>query len=261
MTDSHPAVTLLGSGGATPYLDRVNPSVAVETRVGTLLFDAGAGVSLRLAQAGIPVQGVDAICLTHLHADHCVELPLIILASFLEGRTNPIAIPGPLGTRGYVDKVLGDLFSYIPTLIANITGVKNLYYVDEYEEGPVATGTSLQLSCTSVDHGVPSLAYRVDVDGWSVVISGDTAPCDAIVRIAVDADLLIHECPFPPEMGDAPGHTTPNDVGIIASRARVRRLVLTHLFQETVGKEDAILAAVRSHFSGDCIIGQDLMKV
>lgn len=261
MPETHPTVTLLGSGGATPYVNRVNPAVAIQADGGTLVVDAGAGVSLRLAQARIPTREIDAICLTHVHADHCVELPLILLGSFLEGRTAPMFIAGPRGTRAHVDTVLGGLFDYIPPLIANVTGVTDLLRVEEYDEGEVSTGTPLKLSCTSVQHGVPSIAYRLDVGEWSLVVSGDTEPCDTLVELAARADVLIHECPFPPHMGEVPGHTTPGDVGLIAARAQVHKLVLTHLFVETVGKEGEILAAVREHFAGECVLGEDLMQV
>ena len=254
-------VTLLGSGGATPYAGRINPSVLLQTQDHTILCDVGAGVSLRLSEAGVDPAKIDAICFTHFHADHCVEFPLLLLAIFLEGRETPLAIVGPPGTEKTTSLLVEQLFPYVPELINAITGTSHLYEIEETEGGEVGFSKDrCRVACASVQHGVPALGFSCVTPSGKVAISGDTEPCESLVALATGADLLVQECPFPPEMGQTPGHTTPFDVGRVAAEAGVEQVVLTHLFAETKGHEDAILAEIAKTYDGSCVVGQDLMR-
>lgn len=253
-------VTILGSGGATPYAERANPSVLVEAHEQRVLVDVGAGISQRLSQAGVSADQIDALCFTHFHADHCVEFPLLLLAIFLEGREEPLPIIGPSGTSETLSMLIDRLFSYVPDLIEAITGVSRLYEIKEGVTGEVLSLDGCAVSCADVQHGVPAFGYSFESNSAKVAISGDTEPCPSLVTLASEADLLVQECPFPPEMGQTPGHTTPLDAGVIAAEARVKQVVLSHLFAETKGHEDAILAEVAKGYAGPCAIGQDLMS-
>lgn len=261
MTMTTPELVLLGTGGATPYAQRVNPSAVITDTDSTFLFDAGSGVCHRLAQAGIPIQAVDIVCLSHLHADHCVELPLFILSSFVAGRKEALRIVGPAGTRAHLELQMNSLYSYIAGLVTAVTDEPPCYEITELLSGTVAVTDRWQLSCAPVQHGVPTVAYRLDTADGSITISGDTEPCEELVQLAMNTDVLVHECPFPPEMGNVPGHTSPLDVGRIAKRAMVKSLVLTHLFEETVGREADMVADIRKNFSGACIVGEDLRRI
>ena len=255
-------VILLGTGGATPYASRVNPSVAIVIDDHIILFDAGSGTTQRLVQAGLSSSNIDFICLSHLHADHCLEIPLLILDSYLKGREKPITISGPAGTCDYIKAVMDSLYSYINQLIIGVTGQSPQLNIMELQGGNVASTTyGAVITCLPVVHGVPALAYKIESNQRRVVISGDTEKCDALAEFSKNADILIHECPFPPSMGHSPGHTTAKEVGEIAHQAAARLVVLTHLFEETVGQEDALVSDVKQTFNGEVVVGRDLMRL
>mgnify|MGYP002621446917 CR=1 FL=1 len=256
-----PELILLGTGGATPYANRANATAAVVTQDGNVLFDAGSGVCQRLDQAGIDAATVDIICLSHLHADHCLELPLLILSSFLAGRKHAIKVIGPQGTQRLYDTLMGDIFNYIPGLVSGVTGRRPVVDVTEWSPGETYQHGSLIIRSAPALHTVPALAYRLEIHGRAIAYSGDTEYSDDVIELARDVDVLVHECPFPVEMGQVPGHTTANEVGLVASAANAGMVVLTHLFAETLGHEDEMLAAVRERFSGQVLLGVDLTRL
>lgn len=251
---------LLGSGGATPYARRTTPMVFVETVERKFLFDCGSGATLRIAQSGINCGHIDAVFLTHFHADHCVDLPIVILTSYLAGRKQPLEIYGPVGTVNFIESFFYNIFSYIPHLIGNVTDVKFEMNVREIKPGEVLNFSDCAINIGEAKHGENSICYRVTTASESIAISGDTEPCDSVIEISKDASLLIHECPFPESFGPTPGHTTPSQLGEIARKARVHTVVLTHLFEECVGNEEAMTMDVKKSFGGQVVIGEDLTK-
>lgn len=250
---------LLGSGGATPYSARGNASAVAMDEQGAVLFDCGSGSMRALDELGIQLRDVDTICITHFHADHCLELPLLLLGVFIDGREEPIAIFGPEGIDDFLAKIFSGLFPYIPTLVRNITGSDPKYTVGEVDRGLVQERLGAQIMCAPANHGIPAVGYRYDGRDFSAVVSGDTAYSDSIIELAAGANILVHECPFPPSMGSTPGHTTPSEVGRVASSAGVDRVVLTHLFAETLGHEEEMVVDVRKAFDGVVVVGQDAM--
>ena len=92
-------VTLLGTGTPFPNAERFGSAILVEAGGERLLFDCGRGVVIRLSEAGVPVQGVDALFLTHLHSDHTVGIPDLWLTGWFLGRDHPLRLWGPPGTR------------------------------------------------------------------------------------------------------------------------------------------------------------------
>jgi ribonuclease BN (tRNA processing enzyme) len=116
-----------------------------------------------------------------------------------------------------------------------------------------------------VEHGKdPAIAYRIESERGVVVISGDTRPSKSVVQLAEDADLLLHECSFPDDMLETArmtNHSTPSEVGEIANQARVRKLVLTHLFPVWNGRENEIVTSVKRSFNGEVIVGHDFLEI
>ena len=142
-------------------------------------------------------------------------------------------------------------------------------------EGIVMKDDRAIVTCAEVPHPpVPhAFAYRFDCVDRSIVISGDTAPSDAIVTLARGADVLVHEALYVPKAPGEPGsalrkhimdsHSPAEDVGRIAQAAGVKTLVLSHLVP---GEADAVtdkqwLAAARTHFTGRIVVGHDLMEL
>jgi len=254
-------VILLGTGAAVPDELRRAPSQVIEVNGQHLLFDCGGGTGHSLAKIKISPAEINHFFLTHHHIDHCVEFPSLVLASYLKGRTDKINLYGPIGTTKFNSILFDDLFTYVKGLVAS-KGANLTIDVVETENGIVMEGDGFSVTCAPVVHGkIPTLAYRIESEGRSVVISGDTAPCDSLIELAHGADVLIHECAFPDEKGEHPAHTIPYQLGDIAAKAKVKKVALTHLFPICNGKEEGMVESVKKSFTGDVVSGEDFMEI
>ena len=283
-------ITLLGTGTPTNPT-RFQSSVVVEIGDDVLLFDAGRGTVHQMYQAGIAVQRVNPVFITHHHFDHINDLFDVIISTAMQGRTEPLQIFGPAGTHRIVQALLeqvyaadirfrleedravrqaGGSWGEQPQAISHITGR------DVGAELVVATD-NWRVTADFVQHGTfPNapdfqwrcLGYRIESAGRVVTISGDTVPCDGVVRLAQDADLLIQCCHMPQSAVNNPVMqyladdviASSTQAGIIAAAANVKRMVLTHL-SATIhqGNFDEILADVRQSYAGEVLLGEDLL--
>jgi ribonuclease BN (tRNA processing enzyme) len=277
-TPESTVVVLLGTG--TPYPDPAaqGPAIAVTVGPRLFLFDAGPGVVRQMRAAGLAVRGgpVTAAFLSHLHSDHTLGLPDVILSSWVMGRHAPLPLVGPPGTRAMVDHILAAWAVDIDVRTNGLEQEDPAGYrvaVTETEGGFVYDSAGVQITAIPVDHGslTHAFGFRVVTPDRTIVISGDTRPTEAIVQAARGADLLIHEVyagsRLKPE--DRPGgeawpaymrsfHTSDRELGALAARAGPRLLVLNHIIR--MGASDAdILAGVRKGgFTGAVVIGHDL---
>ncbi len=271
-------VVLLGTGMPYPDPEAQGPATAVVVGPRVLLFDAGPGVMRQLAAAGLPVRGepVTAAFLTHLHSDHTLGLPDLILTSWVMGRTAPLRLIGPPGTRAMAAHLIE---AWREDILVRTRGLEHAapggYQVDvrETRGGVVYDSAGIRVTAIPVPHGSwPwAFAYRVDGPGKTVVISGDTRPSEALVRAARGADVLIHEvypesrvAPEPRQGGgDWPRylrsfHTSDRELGRLARRIRPGLLVLYHIVRMGATDEE-ILAAIRAGgYRGRTVIGRDL---
>ncbi len=271
-------VILLGTGMPVPNPLAQGPATAVTFGGRIFLFDAGAGVMRQMAAAGLPTRAgpVTATFLTHLHSDHTLGLPDLILTSWVMGRRAPLALVGPPGTRRMADLILEawseDVRIRTEGLERGIPGGERVA-VRETAGGVVYDSAGVRITAIPVPHGgwAHAFGYRVETPGKTVVISGDTAPSEALERAARGADVLVHE--VYPEVRLAPEprpggedwprymrafHTSDREVGALAARAGVRRLVLHHVVRMG-GTDDELLAGVRAGgFGGPVVVGRDL---
>gem|GEM_PF-100885 len=254
-------VTIVGSGGATPYQARTTAMLVVDAAGARALIDCGSGASHRIAEAGIAASSIDALFFTHFHADHCIDFPVFVMTSYLAGRRAPLRIYGPSGVGRFVDLMLKELFPYISKLVSALTEVPFEVIVEELAPEAEVVLEGLHVKAGAAKHSVPSLCYRFDTATESVAVSGDTEATSTVVALAKDCRLLIHECPFPVHMGRIPDHTQASEVGVIANEACAGAVLLTHLFEEVVGHEQEMIEAVRAAFAGQIVIAEDLMTL
>jgi ribonuclease Z len=267
-------VTLLGTGSPVLSLTRFGPSILVEAGDQTLVFDAGRGAAQRLDQLGVAFGRINALFLTHLHSDHVVGLPDLWLSGWiLDRRTVPWELIGPSGTAAMAEHLARafafDLDIRIREGRQDPAGAR--LAARDVRPGVVYERGGVKVTAFLVDHGMvaPAFGYRVDYDGRTVVLSGDTRRLAALIDVARGADLLVHEVVLAPvDVGpSAPyyrafaHHTTPEQAADVFARARPRLAVYSHIVIFGGVDESDILARTRRGYGGPVLLGQDLMSV
>jgi ribonuclease BN (tRNA processing enzyme) len=213
-------LTVIGCSGSFPGPDSPASCYLLEAEGFRLVIDMGNG-ALGVLQRHAELFGIDAICVSHLHADHCVDLISYWVAREYApgGPRPPIPVYGPPGTAARVAG-LGDQDE--PAIRARF-GVRDLD-TRSHEIGP------FRVSTEHMNHPVETFGFRVEHAGWTVAYSADTGETDALVRLARGADVLLSEASFQGGQDNPPNlHLTGRQAGEYAARAGVGQLVLTHL--------------------------------
>jgi ribonuclease BN (tRNA processing enzyme) len=255
--ERHMHITVLGSGTAVPSKDRASPSLAVWVRHEPVVLDLGPGALRQMARAGIHHETLRHIFFTHLHPDHTADLVHFLFATrspdVLPQRA-PVSMAGASGFKAFIvrlQEAWGDWLT-LPDGLLTIDEIAPSERLERKYDGFTVT-------TSPVVHTPQSLAYRLgDREGASVVYSGDTGYCEALVDLSVDADLLVLEASFP-EGHDVAGHLSPVDAGRVAMEAGVERLVLTHFYPQVLATD--IEAQCRRFFKGELILARDLMDI
>lgn len=269
-------VTLLGTGSPMPSPDRAGPATLVSAAGEHYLVDAGRGVLMRLAAAGLGAPNLSAVLLTHLHSDHITDLSDVITTRWIMTFTpSPLTIVGPVGTRSVVDHLLASLAPDVSYRIAHHADLEHAPPVDviEIADGPVDLPGAVGVRCAPTDHRPvePSIGFRFDHDGHSVVVAGDTVPCEGLDRLCAGADALVHTVirkdviaglPFQRIRDTLDYHSSPEEAGATAQRAGVGTLVLTHYVPPIPpGGEDEWRSLAATAFAGRIELGDDLHRV
>ena len=223
MTDAappSPAVTFVGTGEAC---DPTLPNTSLLYRGGrVILIDCGYSVPAALWRLIDDPNMIDAIYISHLHADHSFGLPGLLLWMRQGGRERPLTIIGGPGLEPWLGRLLelGYPGSFTPSKCFPIEPVV-AEPAKQTRLGP------LTLRTAPSDHSVRNLALRIEERGLACCYSGDGAPTDETAALFADADLLVHEC-----WADRPGlnsHAHVEQVLELARAARVARLCLLHI--------------------------------
>ena len=248
----------LGTSGAIPSPARDTTSIVFSVPEGALLIDCGGSPAARLRLAGVDPLALAHVLITHLHPDHAYGLPALVQSLILLGHAAPLTVlarPEHLGPL----RALLALFGVLER-----RGMFPLrFQALDLAEGARALALGpLTVSTSPVEHGaMPNVAVRVDPHrGRSVVYSSDTAPSEAVVRLARGADTLIHEATFPArDLGRFGTHSTAEEAGEVAARAGVRRLILAHIEADYHDEVDALAAEARTRFGGEVEIARELV--
>ena len=213
-------VTVVGCAGSFPGPDSPASCYLLEAEGFRLVLDLGNG-ALGALQRHTELFGVDAICVSHLHADHCVDLGAYWVARqyTADGPQPAIPVYGPRGTAERVAGFGGE----------SIAAVQARFAFHDLAPGPVEIGP-FRVTADHVNHPVETFGFRVEHGGWRLAYSADTGESDALVRLARDADLLLCEASFPAGPDIRPDlHLTARQAAAHAARAGAGQLVLTHL--------------------------------
>lgn len=272
---------LLGTaGGPTPRGFRKAPANVVVVNGDAYVFDAGNGVAEQLACAGVPFSALRAVFITHNHSDHNADVGTMLLVGW-SGISSPVEVVGPPPLAESMEQFLGMQRYDIETRVEDEgrTHLRDLIEVHEVSEGGVVyKDENVTVTAGLVEHPPvsPALGYRIDTPDRSIAFSGDTRPCEGLVELARDVDVLVHEVMHIPSL-DAivrghtgstilkhlvDSHTSTEDVGKVATAAGARTLVLSHFVPsgDTVSAE-TWRSEVAANFDGELVLGEDLMRL
>lgn len=247
---------ILGSGTGVPSVRRASPAYLLRLPGRCLLLDCGPGALRQLAAAGVTIDRLDYILLSHLHPDHTVDLPAYLFALKYAGlppRATPCRLVGRTGLAEFIRRLRAAWGRWIEPEPGQVEVV-------EAEPGGVQlpSGEPFSLHCAEPEHTPQSLAWRIEAGGCGLVYSGDTGYSERLVALARSADLFLCECSFP-EAQAAPGHSTPRLAGRMAREAGVRRLVLTHLYPPA--DEADVAAEAAAEFAADIVVAEDGLRL
>lgn len=277
------SVVLLGTGTPRMERDRAGPSTAVVVDGHPYIFDFGPGIGARLSQAytagiaGLAMSRVTRAFLTHHHSDHTLGLGELILIPWMFGREEPLHVYGPWGTAAMAASLEAAFRLDVAKRRHNEPHTDDGHAVMAHDifPGPVYEDSRISVEAFAVVHGSwieelhgphPALGYRVRAADRTIVISGDTAPFDAMADVYADADVLVHEVYSSAGLAERSAdwqtyhraaHTAAEDLGRIAGECRPHLLVLTHqlLWHAEPGDLESELRAV---YDGPVHYGHDL---
>ncbi|MFH2219095.1 MAG: MBL fold metallo-hydrolase [Pseudomonadota bacterium] len=251
------SVTILGSGTCVPSLSRSACAVLVKIKNQVLLFDSGAGTIRRLLETRTKISDITHLFYSHLHPDHTGELVSLLFATKYSGdppRRSPLNILAGKGFSAFyrgLKSVYGEWIELAPGLL-NIDELDNTAH-------DTRRCSDFTVDSMPVQHNDESIAYRITgPGGFSVVYSGDTDYTDNLIALAENADIFICESALPDGL-KAKGHLTPSLAGEMATRANVRKLVLTHFYPECDHAD--IAGECRKTYAGPLVLAEDLMAI
>lgn len=269
-------VTLLGTGSPIVDPNRAGPSTLVTAAGQTFLVDCGRGALMRAAAAGAQAAGLTALLLTHLHSDHITDLSDVITTRWVTTiGPNPLTVIGPPGTKAVVEATLAALAPDISYRVHHHADITEPPRVDvhEYTEGEVWNSAGVAITVAPTDHRPvePTIAFRIDYAGTSVVLAGDTVPCASLDGLARGADALVHTVIRADLVQQMPAqrirdildyHSSVEQAAATAARAGVGTLILTHYVPPLApGQEDQWRALAATEFDGRVELGNDLLRV
>lgn len=268
-------IILLGTGVGPPVnLRQYGASTLIEAGDVRLLFDCGRGATLRLAQVGVPLGSISRLFLTHLHSDHVIQIPDLLLTGWVGGgRKVPLEVWGPEGTSNMMDH-LRQAFAFDIHMRRDVDekapgdGIEVVSH--DIKQGVVFDQQGIKVTAFLVDHSpvTPVFGYRIDYRGRSVVLSGDTRVSENLIRFAQGVDVLVHEVldaetvrawfPANPKMAEAilAKHTTPEQAGEVFARVKPRLAVYSH-----APDVERVITQTRRTYAGPLQGAEDLLSI
>jgi ribonuclease Z len=290
-------VGLAGTGAPFPDINRVGPCIVVAAGKHLYIVDCGDGAARNIPLMGFQIGRIDAILLTHFHSDHIAGLGEIMLQRWANGsNASPVDVIGPEGidevVKGYNDvyrldakyRVAHHGAATVPPSGAGGTARPFILSAGDDASTIVVDEDGVRITAFKVNHApaYPAVGYRFDYGDRSLVISGDTVPCDSLKKQSIGVDVLLHEAlqgslmklineqaalaPSPSTAkitADIPSyHASPEDAARIAGEAGVKHLVLYHILPPLPPLLTGMFLGDSSKFySGPITVGEDGMLI
>jgi len=261
--------------GPSVNLQQFGASILVEAGGERFLFDCGRGATMRLTQMGVPIGSISRLFLTHLHSDHVIQIPDLVLTGWAGGRrTIPLEVWGPDGTRNMMDHIQ-QAFSFDIHMRRDVdeklpaAGIQVVSH--DVKQGVVFDERGVKITAFLVDHGPvrPAFGYRIDYRGHSVALSGDTRVSENLIRYAQGVDVLIHEGIDPDELRNRANHPTPavldaiiahhttaEQAGEVFTRVKPRLAVYSH-----APNSESMISQTRKTYAGPLQGPEDLLTI
>jgi ribonuclease Z len=269
-------VVLLGTGSPIPSAERAGPATLVRAGASNILIDCGRGVVMRLQGAGVSAASLSAVLLTHMHSDHIADLNDVITTHWIMSVAPArLRVFGPPGVAKLVDATMAMLAFDVKYRIdhhADLTEGPSVETV-ELVPGQQVRIEDVRVVAHKTDHApvAPTLGYRIEHQGVSAAIAGDTVPCPELDALCAGADIyvqtvirddLVRRVPSQRFQDILDYHSTVEQAAQTAARARVGTLMMTHYVPPLVrGQEEEWCAIARAHFGGAIVVGDDLTAV
>lgn len=264
-------VSLLGTGLPFPNPRRRGPGYVVRAGANNFAVDCGSGIVHRMMELGLPPNEIDHLFITHLHSDHFIDLGHFIVSRWILGDDRPGHIYGPEGVQTMVGQLLEMLRPdfELRMKIRKVSREMPNIRVHELTEGPALDIDGVRVIAFDVAHYPLDRAfgYRFETRDRRIVLSGDTSPCENLIRHARRADILIHECvqygkwtsPQIDRSHMSRAHTSPERLALVARDAEPGTLVTTHMLPDS--EPDELSEIIRRDYAGRLVIGEDLMTL
>jgi ribonuclease Z len=247
------SLVILGTAAAVPDSEHENTHMALVAKQGVVLVDCVGTPTVRLAEAGISLNAISDLVVTHFHPDHVSGIPMLLMGMWLQGRTQPLTIHG---LEHCLERVRGTMDFYDWQTWPGFFQVQ-FHDLPEEEGVQVLEREDFRVIASPVVHLIPTIGLRFESrpEGRAIVYSCDTEPCDALRNLAEGANVLLHEA-----SGANPGHSTAAQAGELAQQAGVKRLLLIHYpLGEAIGRQ--MLAQAEASFGASVALAKDLMTI
>jgi len=282
-------IHVLGAGTPTPTPDRFGSSYVVDVAGEQIMVDCGPAATYKMVKAGLWPTNIDYLFFTHHHFDHDVDYPCFLLCRWDQsiGKENDLQVFGPDLTERITHRILDEnegAFAHDWIARVNFPVSQQVYvnrggvlprkppHVLAKDIGPgrVYSAADWEVSAAPAEHVQPyldSLAYRIDSSEGSVVFTGDTQPCQSVVNLARDADLMLCMCwDNQEEMesnGESPFQCGTAGAAQMAQDAGVKRLALVHIGPHLAGQGpmEKGIGEIKKIYDGDVIFSDELMHL
>ena len=268
---------MTGTGSPLPDPNRSGPSQLVKVADRSFLIDCGRGCLMRLAAAGAPPITIERLLLTHLHSDHVTDVNDLITNRWISGFPAPsLPIVGPEGTDNFIENTLKMLEPDIGYRIEHHSDLDSppQLEVTETVAGVVLDDGQVRITAALTEHKPvhPTVGYRIEAEGSSIVLAGDTVPCEGLDELCSGADVyvqtvirddLIKQLPVKRLLDVLNYHSTVEDAARTATKAGVKTLVLNHCVPAPATQEDIDqwIQMASEHFDGEIILPSDLETI
>jgi ribonuclease Z len=248
-----PKLIILGSSNSIPDLKHENTHMVLIGRESTILIDCVSNPIVRLQQAGININELTDVILTHFHPDHVSGLPLLLMDMWLMGRDRPLNIYGLHYTLDRIEDLMGfygwaDWPNFFPIAF---------YRLPAGEMVSVLKNAEFEINASLVNHMIPCIGLRMECkeSGKVLAYSCDTEPCAQVIRLAKKADVLLHEA-----TGSVHGHSSAMQAGEVASQAEAKSLYLIH-YPTGENPTDQLIANARLRFKESILLAEDFLTI